>query len=110
MGKHDSGTLSFPSNLGEIWVTIEYEAYEGFITPTRCVIGDKSASLLDDANHFSSEHLKFWQRAAEADYRRRTFADFEPDPADIFDNPAGSAVRAINSYFDRVDANVRWGA
>jgi hypothetical protein len=102
--------LSFKSALGSVQITVEYQAEDGFITPIRCVFSDGAASLLDDGNHFSPVQIRVWQRQAEADYRRRVGADYEPDPADVFDNPAGSAVRAINSYFDRVDAAVRWGA
>jgi hypothetical protein len=101
---------SFQSFLGAIPVTVFYWVEDGFVTPMTCDVGGKVASLLDDGDHFSPVQLRVWQRAAEADYSRRTGADFEPDPTDFFSDPAGCATRSLASYFDRVDAAARWGA
>lgn len=109
MNSTQTGTYSFQSTLGDIGVTVEYAAEDGFITPVSVTIGGQAASLLDDAHsgkaaYFSDFQIALWQREAEKHHRRVTFAPDPTDPTDCFREPGRSAARRLASYFDRCTA------
>ncbi|WP_157266497.1 hypothetical protein [Azohydromonas aeria] len=86
----------FPSLLGSIPVTVEYAATSGFAQPVSVWIGGKSASLLDDACHFSPCQLKAWEREAQATHVARCGGN-------AFDDTEHCAAVALGAFIDRMN-------
>jgi hypothetical protein len=95
---------TFPSLLGSIPCTVEYESRDGFATPVAVRIAGRSASLLGDACHFSDCQLKAWEREARAVHVERCDGEFEVEPRNAFDDTEHCAAVALGAYIDRIDA------